>query len=372
MQCGTRGDSHLGERERSGLFVGALAYRRDHDCGGTTGRPGQQPECRYERRPTFRGPEGASRIRGLGWTQRNSFRAPLGGTRTRVASAGGEPGRVSLQPCHRRCGGALTLAAGPIYRAHFRHRSDAQSCQFVQQPARAERSVLHLLLQHELRDWLDDQGYDPRLERTLDRGGRADLFIEIAAISQTIEVQLSGLSHHEWVRRTELYQGQVHRVTWLYGPEIHSFPDEEVATVGVSHLISWKETTSETGQVQLDVALGTKSRTWTRLASLQDCRLTTDGLRTPFSQEALLIHEQYLTAVEEARRQRAHAAEAEKARRRQEMQERSQRARAARQTSPRRPVLSGLRDATPPDRSLAYFLRWHRDFVQWRDQQTWE
>src|SRR4051812_19603555 len=54
------------------------------------------------------------------------------------------------------CGRPLELVAGPVRAKYFRHRrGEAHLCGLADEPEAIERSLLHLLLQHILVEWLE-------------------------------------------------------------------------------------------------------------------------------------------------------------------------------------------------------------------------
>jgi hypothetical protein len=198
------------------------------DSAGT--RTAQRPDAggRHLRLAVSDGPDGRSFIR-------------LSGDRSEGLRVRAEhPAGFHCSRVLGGCGERLTLAAGKVYAAHFKHRSGTvQGCALQRDPTSAATTLTHLLLQEHLRAWLREQGLKAEIEKRLSHGGRADLHVRVADHSQSIEVQLSALGHDTWVKRTALYQRQVRHLHWLYGPEVGGgLADEETAVRGWALLIT--------------------------------------------------------------------------------------------------------------------------------------
>lgn len=103
---------------------------------------------------------------------------------------------------------------GKVNRPHFRHRSHDSPCTL-------QRNVeTHRRIQELIKDHLESQGHEVMLERYhRESRSRADIYVTggpLGAEVVSLEVQLSGLSHDQFVHRTRRYQQSAGMVQWLF------------------------------------------------------------------------------------------------------------------------------------------------------------
>jgi Competence protein CoiA-like family len=255
------------------------------------------------------------------------------------------------------CGGTLLIAAGKLNRPHFRHRfsHEAASCALATDPDpdRAERSYEHVWYQHALRGWLNDQGLQADIEHTFDDMGRADLYVTVDEVEQTIEVQLSPITHAARQERTKRYKRYVEHVTWLYGPGAESASASERIERGVAFMI---QRHPETGTVEIGVCGHSAKTAWHPLAA---CRLTKDGLWTPDLEQVLAANREELRKDQE----RQQAADERKA----AEQEAARRRAAQRRTT----SLTIVPDRYTYPGTIAIWRRTHPEATTWTPEQGW-
>ena len=195
------------------------------------------------------------------------------------------------------CGRHLDLAAGPVRAKYFRHRAgEAHHCDLADEPEAIERSVLHLLLQRILSEWLATQGLDSTIEAPLRGAGRADLRVDVQAVDHTIEVQLSSIPVPQWKHRDQRYRGRVETVTWLFGAQISQpLVTEVVNSRGIAFKVAHDEHVplAEIARPE-HVLVGTKSHSQEDWHLLTECKMTPGGVWTPTSDLALAEHAAWL------------------------------------------------------------------------------
>ncbi|GAA4129713.1 hypothetical protein GCM10022215_42550 [Nocardioides fonticola] len=192
------------------------------------------------------------------------------------------------------CGHLLDLVAGEVRANHFRHRAgEAHHCDLATEPEAIERSLLHLLLQTILADWLTAQGFDSTLEARLPDAGRADLRVDVHSGANTIEVQISSITVPQWESRDDRYRACVETVTWLFGSQIsQALIGEVINRRGVAFKIAHAHDVplAELGRPE-HILVGTTSHSREDWHSLSDCQMTASGLWTPTSAKALAEHD---------------------------------------------------------------------------------
>ncbi len=272
------------------------------------------------------------------------------------------------------CGGRLQINAGEVVRPYLKHTTGAGSCALAADITRAEHGYEHLLVQHTLRSWLEDQGLSVVLEKTI-HGGRVDLLVRIEELTHVLEVQLTPISNERWQARDAVYRHAAHDVTWLYGPRAESAAAREQALRGVAvHLDHHQE--------RIGIAEASTGTSWSPLSA---CRLDRRGFWTPGLDAAIAAHEAAQRKeladrhVREAKELQARL-EAAAARRRDEEQRAAEDRRiqeraatvAARPVETLVPGLGGLLlplEGYP--RSLAQWVSAHPDASGWAPPQGW-
>lgn len=197
------------------------------------------------------------------------------------------------------CGARLQVAAGQIRVPHFRHRAgELGGCAFELSPRQAEQSYKHLAAQQALLAWIQGQGSEAIIEFPV-VGGRADLHVIIDGFRHSLEVQLSPKSDQEWMRRDTLYRRHFDVVSWLFGDDLGTRATEDLLRQDVSFHIYVES--------DLEVAVGTRfidgQIAWD---DLSDCRLTSSGLWTPHSDQAIAATKKWRMLSVAARAMRDH------------------------------------------------------------------
>lgn len=195
------------------------------------------------------------------------------------------------------CGHQLELVAGDVRAKYFRHRAgEAHYCALADEPEAIERSLLHLLLQTILSDWLATQGLDSTIEAPLPEAGRADLRVTLGRLDHTIEVQISSIPVPQWTHRDQRYRGRVQTVTWLFGAQVsQALVAEALTDGGVAFKIAHDEHLPLAEVIRPDhILVGTTSHTREDWHPLGECKMTLRGLWTPTSDLALAEHADWL------------------------------------------------------------------------------
>ncbi|WGL52130.1 competence protein CoiA family protein [Nocardioides sp. BP30] len=191
------------------------------------------------------------------------------------------------------CGRRLELVAGDVRVNYFRHRrGEAHYCDLADKPDAIERSLLHLLLQTILRDWLAEQGFNATIEATLPDACRADLRVEVHAVDHTIEVQISSITVPAWSLRDQRYRGRVDTVTWLFGARTsRPLINEVLVNRGVAYTVARDADIPLKGLTRPEhIIIGTKSHTAEEWHPLVECKMTSSGFWTPATEQALAEH----------------------------------------------------------------------------------
>ncbi len=111
-------------------------------------------------------------------------------------------------PC---CESELILKAGSIKIPHFAHKSNA-SCNASAEP----ESDYHLLAKRQLFTWFISYGYDAELETYIPSiKKRADILVRNGEKVYAIEFQLSTISEHAFIERTEAYRSVDITPIWI-------------------------------------------------------------------------------------------------------------------------------------------------------------
>ncbi|MGV8965360.1 MAG: competence protein CoiA family protein [Cellulomonas sp.] len=198
------------------------------------------------------------------------------------------------------CGGELSVVAGALRAAHFRHHLDAV-CAFGSGGTASGGAYAHLAYQRALAQWVADQGYVARIEHTFeDAGGRADLHVTIDGVDQSIEVQLTSISDEEWRERDARYSRHVSVVTWLHGPASERLREVDRLEGDFSLTIETHE-----GRVRV----GTYREGAPSWADLGECKIGSGGIWTPHVAAARLAGDAARAAALEAARVAALEAE---------------------------------------------------------------
>ncbi|MFD0902098.1 competence protein CoiA family protein [Actinomadura sediminis] len=191
------------------------------------------------------------------------------------------------------CGKKLQTKIGEIRIPHFSHIAEGRTVISCRRPSNDEKSADHLYIRRDLAAWARDQGRqvgDMRLNGEVPgEGGLCSGVTVPLQDGGVLEVSIrDGFGKHAkrlWDRRNrELAGGRRQQIDWLFAEGLDL--EHVYAEQGYAFMIK-----CDYVGMERSVKIGTKTRgRVTEWADLSECRLTDEGLWTPFLADAKARH----------------------------------------------------------------------------------